>query len=63
MGLGAAAVRGGLGGGARVIQGSAGQCSARRNFTGSEVVRDEFIGGLENTDQVVFLISAWRVCR
>ena len=24
---------------------------------GSEVVRDEFIGGLENTDQVVFLIS------
>ena len=30
---------------------------------GSEVVRDEFIGGLENTDQVVFLISAWRECR
>ena len=25
------------------------------------MVRDEFIGGLENTDQVVFLISAWRV--
>ena len=27
------------------------------SITGSEVVRDEFIGGLENTDQVVFLIS------
>ena len=38
----------------RAVQGSS---SARRNFTGSEVVRDEFIGGLENTDQVVFLIS------
>ena len=37
------------------------------HLTGSEVVRDEFIGGLENTDQVVFLISvvagAWGVGR
>ena len=33
------------------------------SIAGSEVVRDELIGGLENTDQVVFLISACRACR
>ena len=32
------------------------------SIAGSEVVRDELIGGLENTDQVVFLISARRAC-
>ena len=36
-------------------------CVACGSFAaGSEVVRDELIGGLENTDQVVFLISACR---